>query len=159
MADNKPSLAARVAWYLSRGYNDLQAINAIRNKGTSRSINVRFIKAQIATYRQSVTAASALGNSSPSTPVKKVLKKDNVSDSGSATVSFHFQFDFTGARATSRSGRQSVYMTVEVPISTTKGDLTKQLQELAREWIAEHYQSDPEGRTNIRIIIDTIKGI
>lgn len=159
MAKKSSNLFNRVVQLLGRGKNTLQVINAIRNTKGGKSINVRYIKAAISQYWAARTSGTKVGALPPKSPIGKALTSNSGKGAKTISVSFHFLFDFSSGGSSSRAGRGSVFMTVDVPATTTKGELLQILQQKVQDWIEQHYSDDPEGRNSVRIMIDSLRGV
>jgi hypothetical protein len=155
--DITTDLQSRVAWYLSRGYKDLQVINAIKQKGNSKFITITAIKNRISEYRTSEKLASKLGQLGMQKTLANLGSRASIGNQRNATVSFHFQFDFGTSQRTTKQGRQAVYLSVDVPLGMTKRQLLDYMQQAARDWIEEKYVEDSESRGRIRITTDLIR--
>lgn len=159
MAKKQSSLLPWVTQLAGRGKNLLQIINAIRGSKGKSNVNIRYIKAAYEQYKTAKQAGYLFGGLDTKVPISKLLKENIKGGGKTVRVSFHFQFDFGKGGSKNKVGRQSVYMTMDVPSNTTKGQLMKMLKEKANDWISDHYESDPEGRASVRVMIDSIIGV
>ena len=159
MAKKASNLDTRVEQLLGRGKSDAEVIRSIKQSKTGRSINDRYIKQAIARAKASTASSTKIGSLKPNQPISKSLGTNNQGSGRTVRVAYTFQFDFSAGGSRKKSGRQAVHQMIDLPASMTKAEMLAEIQQMVQDWIEEHYGSDPEGRSSIRITIQSLKGL
>lgn len=159
MAKGSSRLANSIVQLLAAGLKELSVINKIKLKSWGKYITVKNIKATISKIKESFTAATLFGSLKPTQQIKSALSRVSRTLSSTARIGFSFQFKFGAGSQSGKSGRQGVFMTLDLPANTTKRQALDNIQEKIQAWIEAHYQSDPEGRKTIRVTVKSVTGV
>lgn len=75
---------------------------------------------------------------------------------GMVKFSYHFYYEFPEGSRSGKSGRQAVHQSVDMPIGSTKSDITKAMSKQIRDWVDAHYSESGDGQGINRAAVDLI---
>lgn len=75
---------------------------------------------------------------------------------GIVKFSYHFTFDFPQGSKSGKSGRQAVHQSIDVPIGSTKAEISAAIRDQIRDWLDQHYEQSGNGASRLTFGVDLI---
>lgn len=156
MASSFGRLWQSIVQLFGRGYTANKVIAKIKDNPSLKNSTNGAIQANIQRYKDGLQSAKIFGRSKAGDKLEDIVITQGRQTTGRVQVSFKFTFDFPAGSKSGKVGKQSVFMTIDVPADTSKSALQKLMRSKAYEEVISKYDFGDEEGVTIRIQVISI---